>query len=298
MLKWPHDELYLLLRQLLMLSLSRWSLDFTRPAEVKPVDVTVSDEELLRKSFLLIVSTLLDRDDSVKSILTKHDFVSMRAMMSPPPDLESVLGQWPRVGIFGTAYSGKSAVVRSFIAGKTVLPEYGDFTQVDHFSTSVTIDGTPVDFAISDNGGLEEFERLLEIVYKDHKLDVLVVAFAIDKPDLFDNIFTYTDIYRRHCHRSAPLILLGCKSDTRRNTGGGKTGTSSDSELCVTYQQGQEAANLINAELYLECSAVEMLGIKEVFVNAVRVAYRGRPFRSSPHQLEHTLQGILDRYSD
>ncbi|KAG8768715.1 GTP-binding protein Rho1, partial [Serendipita sp. 397] len=73
-------------------------------------------------------------------------------------------------------------------------------------------------------------------------------------------------------YTTAPIILVGCKSDTRQALEG-----TLGRKKVVSTEEGKALAERIGAEIYLECSAVTGEGIDEVFYHAARLSLRPAP---------------------
>lgn len=71
-----------------------------------------------------------------------------------------------------------------------------------------------------------------------------------------------------HCP-GVPILLVGTKSDLR-NDPEIQRKLKEQNQTPVTRQQGDSLARQIHAARYLECSALNQEGIKDVFADAVR----------------------------
>lgn len=80
-----------------------------------------------------------------------------------------------------------------------------------------------------------------------------------------------------------PLVLAGCQSDTRKDD-------RSEPAEQVTYDQGKGLATRIKADVFLECSALDMDSVPAVFDRAMRLTL------SSQQLCVGQLQHILDVY--
>ncbi|KAG8809223.1 GTP-binding protein Rho1, partial [Serendipita sp. 399] len=67
-------------------------------------------------------------------------------------------------------------------------------------------------------------------------------------------------------YTTAPIILVGCKSDIRER--------SEKTKRCISTEEGRNMASLIGAEIYLECSAFTGEGVEDVFNHAARLSIR------------------------
>lgn len=78
-----------------------------------------------------------------------------------------------------------------------------------------------------------------------------------------------------HCP-GVPIMLVGTKSDLR-NDGETQRKLKEQNQTPVTNQQGNALARQIHAVRYLECSALNQDGIKDVFAEAVRAFLNPQP---------------------
>lgn len=78
-----------------------------------------------------------------------------------------------------------------------------------------------------------------------------------------------------HCP-NVPILLVGTKSDLR-NDGETQRKLKEQNQAPITHQQGASLAKQIQAVRYMECSALNQDGIKEVFAEAVRSYLNPQP---------------------
>ena len=75
--------------------------------------------------------------------------------------------------------------------------------------------------------------------------------------------------------KGIPFVLVGTKTDLRDDENTQRELAERD-QTTVTRTQGAELAEEIKAVAYVECSAMEGSGLKEVFHGAVRAALANR----------------------
>lgn len=78
-----------------------------------------------------------------------------------------------------------------------------------------------------------------------------------------------------HC-QGVPILLVGTKSDLR-NDSEIQRKLKEQNQTPVTHQQGAALARQIQAVRYMECSALNQDGIKDVFAEAVRAFLNPQP---------------------
>ncbi|KAI1420890.1 GTP-binding protein rho4 [Xylaria sp. FL1777] len=174
------------------------------------------------------------------------------------------------------AYSKKIVVVGDGGCGKTCLlisysqgyfPEKYVPTVFENYITYPTHQqsGKTVELALWDTAGQEEYDRLRPLSYPE--TDLIFVCFAIDCPNSLDNVLDkwYPEVL--HFCPYTPLILIGLKSDLRHK----KTCIEmlkTQGLTPVTSEQGMAVAKKMGAQ-YMECSSKEMVGVDEIFENAI-----------------------------
>ncbi|TRM69226.1 ras family-domain-containing protein [Schizophyllum amplum] len=167
--------------------------------------------------------------------------------------------------IVGDGACGKTSLLCSFALGE--FPKEYQPTVFDNYVAEIRLDEKPVQLALWDTAGQEEYERLRPMSYS--KSHVILIAFALDTPDSLENVQTkWIEEVRSICGPTIPVILVGCKADTRpEQAAQGSTSTS-----YVTRAQGERVAQLIGARAYKECSALKIEGVDDVFEAATRAS--------------------------
>jgi len=133
-------------------------------------------------------------------------------------------------------------------------------TVFDNFTTGVEVDHRLINFALWDTAGQEEYKRLRCLSYPE--TDVFLICFSIVSTASLDNVKTvWAPEVKHHCP-TAKIILVGTKLDLREST-----------KPHVTPEEGEKMAKTINAEKYMECSALTQTGLKAVFEEAIRAVY-------------------------
>uniref|UniRef100_A0A3B3QNH4 Ras homolog family member F, filopodia associated n=1 Tax=Paramormyrops kingsleyae TaxID=1676925 RepID=A0A3B3QNH4_9TELE len=116
-------------------------------------------------------------------------------------------------------------------------------------------------------GGQEDYDRLRPLSYPDANL--VFICYDVTNPTSFENVLLkwYPEVH--HFCRGLPILLIGCKTDLRKN----KEQTRKLRALGlapITYLQGVEAMRQMKAELYLECSAKYQENVMDIFREAVK----------------------------
>lgn len=165
--------------------------------------------------------------------------------------------------IVGDGACGKTSLLCSFALGE--FPKEYQPTIFENYVAEIRLDGKPVQLALWDTAGQEEYERLRPMSYS--KSHVILIAFAIDTPDSLDNVSVkWIEEVRSICGPQIPVILVGCKSDLRPPEG------SPNSHNFVSRAQAEQVAQAIGARAYKECSALKIEGVDDVFEAATRAS--------------------------
>ncbi|KAF7315240.1 Rho small monomeric GTPase [Mycena indigotica] len=169
--------------------------------------------------------------------------------------------------IVGDGACGKTSLLCSFALGE--FPRDYQPTVFDNYVAEIRLDDKPVQLALWDTAGQEEYERLRPMSYS--KSHVILIAFALDTPDSLENVQTkWIEEVRSICGSSIPVILVGCKADLRPTTS--HPNTPDNPCPWVTREQGERTAKAIGARAYKECSALKIEGVDEVFEAATRAS--------------------------
>ncbi|KIY54003.1 ras-domain-containing protein [Fistulina hepatica ATCC 64428] len=165
--------------------------------------------------------------------------------------------------IVGDGACGKTSLLCSFALGE--FPKEYQPTVFDNYVAEIRLDEKPVQLALWDTAGQEEYERLRPMSYS--KSHVILIAFALDTPDSLENVTTkWIEEVRSICGPTIPVILVGCKADLR------PPNAADDPARWVTREQGERVAQAIGARAYKECSALKIEGVDDVFETATRAS--------------------------
>ncbi|OLY85718.1 GTP-binding protein rhoA [Smittium mucronatum] len=169
--------------------------------------------------------------------------------------------------IVGDGACGKTCLLIVFSNG--TFPEVYVPTVFENYVADVEVDGRRVELTLWDTAGQEDYDRLRPLSYPDSH--VILICFSVDSPDSLENVQEKWISEVLHFCSGLPIILVGCKKDLRRDP-------RVVDELArnglqpVSTEQAMAVATKIGAYKYLECSAKENDGIREVFEAATRAA--------------------------
>ncbi|XP_029771020.1 rho-related GTP-binding protein RhoD isoform X1 [Suricata suricatta] len=160
----------------------------------------------------------------------------------------------------------------SFMAG---CPPHQSYTPTvfERLTVNLQMKGKPLNLQIWDTAGQVDYDRLRPLFYPD--ASVLLLCFDVTSPHSLDNVSTrwYPEV--NHFCKEVPIIVVGCKTDLRKDKSLVKKLRKNGLEP-VTYHRGQEMARSVGAVAYLECSALLQENVHAVFQEAAEVALSSR----------------------
>lgn len=137
----------------------------------------------------------------------------------------------------------------------------------ENYVSDVRVDGIPVQLALWDTAGQEDYERLRPLSYA--KSHVVLIGFSIDSPDSLENVSSKWIHEINEYVPNVPVLLVGMKKDLRTNELAIQEMRTKSLDF-VNPQDAQNVANRIGAKKYLECSALSGEGVDDVFEAATR----------------------------
>ncbi|KAG8217325.1 P-loop containing nucleoside triphosphate hydrolase protein [Butyriboletus roseoflavus] len=151
--------------------------------------------------------------------------------------------------------------------GQSYIP-----TVFENYVTQIQFEGKLVELALWDTAGQEEYDRLRPLSYPES--DVILIVFSIDFPVSLGNVQDkwYPEV--AHFCEGTPLILVGTKTDLRRDEQTRRM-LSAQGQVPVSAEQGANVAKEIGAK-YVECSAKTGTGVQDVFHLALKESMKGR----------------------
>jgi len=183
---------------------------------------------------------------------------------SKRPDLKR------KLVVVGDGGCGKTCLL--IVYAENRFPESYVPTVFENYVTLVQFDGKTVELALWDTAGQEEYDRLRPLSYPES--NVILIVFSVDFPTSLANVQDkwYTEV--AHFCEGTPLILVGTKTDLRRDEQTRRM-LGAQGQTPVSSEQGAEVAKEIGAK-YIECSAKTGVGVQEVFQLALRESMRGK----------------------
>ncbi|XP_071081244.1 rho-related GTP-binding protein RhoJ-like [Haliotis cracherodii] len=168
--------------------------------------------------------------------------------------------------IMGDGMVGKTSISESY-AQKSFKENY-EATVFDNYVVPLNVAEEEFVISMFDTAGKKNFENLRSFTYRES--EVLLLCFSTcDRETLASiNDVWMPELKRhsKHTKQKRPVILVGTQIDLRFG--------NEDSE--VSTDEGVQLAKDIGADCYVECSARDHKGLKEVFQHVVFSALKFR----------------------
>ena len=170
--------------------------------------------------------------------------------------------------VVGHSACGKRCLI--MVSTRGMFPgDYGPGVKYEDNFVIVQFNGKPCTINMIDTPGQEDSDRLRPLCYPG--TDVILVCFSFDNNDGFENVREkWVPEVTHHCPNT-PIILVGTKLDLKNDE-------YTLNELRarrwkpITYIKCIKLQREIGAVKYLECSAKENIGVKQVLYEIVRAA--------------------------
>ncbi|MEE6503992.1 hypothetical protein FKM82_005038 [Ascaphus truei] len=142
----------------------------------------------------------------------------------------------------------------------------------EKYTNTIVIGSKEIVLHLYDTAGQEDYDRLRPLSYQD--VNLVLICYDVTNPASFDNVLIkwYPEV--NHFCRGVPIVLIGCKTDLRKDKERLRKLKSSQQDP-ITYYQGEATGHSIRAEEYLECSAKFRENVEDVFREATVIALNG-----------------------
>nr|CDS16079.1 rho GTP binding protein RhoG [Echinococcus granulosus] len=157
--------------------------------------------------------------------------------------------------LVGDGAVGKTCLLIRKVTGN--FPESYIPTVFDNYTVPIEIEGTKYQLSLMDTAGQEGYENLRRHVYPN--TSVFILCFSVGLRSSFCNVTDKWVKDIREVCPTTPILLVGCQTDIRANSGMNAT----------LYYEGKKLAKEIGAVKYMECSAFTNDGVHDVFSNAI-----------------------------
>ncbi|KAI7793502.1 rho-related GTP-binding protein RhoF [Triplophysa rosa] len=176
-----------------------------------------------------------------------------------------------KIVIVGDGGCGKTSLLMVYAKGD--FPEKYAPSVFDKYVTTVNHGGKDIQLNLYDTAGQEDYDRLRPLSYQD--VNLVLICYDVTNPTSFDNVTIkwYPEVH--HFCRDTPIILIGCKTDLRKDKEKMRKLKALDMAP-ITYLQGEEIQKQLKAEVYLECSAKYRENVEDIFRETVKRALAAR----------------------
>lgn len=135
--------------------------------------------------------------------------------------------------------------------------------------------------------GQEDYDKLRPLSYPD--TDVFLCCFSVVDPTSLENVKQRWIPELRH-HSKAPIVLVGTKTDVREDHEYlRKQKQVNPSFEPITFEQAVKVQRQQNCVAYVECSAKNHKGLKNVFLKCIEVVLKPAPKEESKKPNNCTL---------
>ncbi|KAK1883987.1 Rho-related GTP-binding protein RhoF [Dissostichus eleginoides] len=153
-------------------------------------------------------------------------------------------GQELKIVIVGDGGCGKTSLLMVYAKGD--FPEKYAPSVFEKYVTTISLGAKEIKLNLYDTAGQDDYDRLR-----------------------YENVLIKWHPEVKHFCRDTPVILIGCKTDLRKDKECSRKLKAMNQEP-VTYTQGEETRQQMNAELYLECSAKHQENVEDIFREATK----------------------------
>ncbi|XP_056147013.1 rho-related GTP-binding protein RhoF [Lampris incognitus] len=169
--------------------------------------------------------------------------------------------------IVGDGGCGKTSLLMVYAKGD--FPEKYAPSVFEKYVTTISHKGKQVKLNLYDTAGQEDYDRLRPLSYQEANL--ILVCYDVTNPTSFENVLIkwYPEV--KHFCQDIPIILIGCKTDLRKDKECIRKLKAMD-QTPITYLQGEETRQRMNADLYLECSSKYQENVEDIFREAAKRA--------------------------
>uniref|UniRef100_A0A3B5L5P1 Ras homolog family member F n=1 Tax=Xiphophorus couchianus TaxID=32473 RepID=A0A3B5L5P1_9TELE len=183
-----------------------------------------------------------------------------------------------KIVIVGDGGCGKTSLLMVYAKGD--FPEKYAPSVFEKYVTTISLGGKEIKLNLYDTAGQEDYDRLRPLSYQEANL--VLICFDVTNPTSFENVMIkwYPEV--KHFCRGTPVILIGCKTDLRKDKECSRKLKRKNQTfkplylyhvpIAYFYLHGEETRLEMNAELYLECSAKHQENVEDIFREATKRA--------------------------
>ncbi|KAJ2809389.1 GTP-binding protein Rho1 [Coemansia guatemalensis] len=173
--------------------------------------------------------------------------------------------------VIGDGGCGKTCLLHVYREGQFPPDDQYIPTIFEEWVSEVPIGGHLVELALWDTAGQEDYDNVRYPCYSG--ASVVIICFSVDSPDSLENVREKWIGEVLEYASGAPTLLVGLKEDLRRDPEIIEQ-LRRDNQLPTTREDALRVAGDIGAHMYLECSAKENKGVREIFTAAVNLTMK------------------------
>ncbi|WAR19779.1 RACC-like protein [Mya arenaria] len=193
-------------------------------------------------------------------------------MNNPSGDTAQPVDRSLKVTVVGDSGTGKTCLLKAFANNKFPEEETNCQSLFENSKGTIrvafTVGNERIEFGLTDTIGTENYRSLREVFAAN--TNIFLVCFSVTDPVTMENVKTNWLTEIKALTPGAPFILVGTKTDLRQSTEVLERLKSQGADP-VSMLKGIKIAKRIGALEYVECSAVDMIGVKEVFTAVAMV---------------------------
>nr|XP_012332365.1 rho-related GTP-binding protein RhoF isoform X1 [Aotus nancymaae] len=118
-----------------------------------------------------------------------------------------------KIVIVGDGGCGKTSLLMVYSQGS--FPEHYAPSVFDKYTASVTVGSKEVTLNLYDTAGQEDYDRLRPLSYQNTHL--VLICYDVMNPTSYDNVLIKWFPEVTHFCRGIPMVLIGCKTDLRKD---------------------------------------------------------------------------------
>ncbi|XP_052767369.1 cell division control protein 42 homolog isoform X2 [Mya arenaria] len=146
---------------------------------------------------------------------------------------------------------------------------------------TVAVRGTSYQLGLFDTAGQEEYENLRILSYPETQ--IFLMAYSVVMPDTMRNLETKWLPEVKTKYPTAAFIVVGTQIDLREDEKI-RQKLQKRKQKPVTPEEGARLAKRVNADCYVECSALTQQGLKDVFDKAILAVIEPKIKRTAPRK--------------
>jgi len=184
----------------------------------------------------------------------------------------------------GDGACGKTCMLISYTTNS--FPSDYVPTIFDNYSANVMANGRPVNLGLWDTAGQDDYDRLRPLSYP--QTDIFLICFSVTSPASFENVKAKWVPEVKHHAPNVPFLLIGLKSDLRRDTTTLQM-LQHRGLVFVGRDQAEHLAKETGASAYIECSSITQSNLKDVFDTAIQTVLQHKKMKEKQKRHKCTI---------